>query len=179
MNPNTTKNFNDTAYFTWLLRTRENPADRSLLRRAGLAAASYMADPLVLQWTADHRYLDEPLRHHASMAARFNHIDHRKGVRLGQLAHRLGSSGVMQPTNVVTRLVQVQRRQLGDATPILTGLLAAANNAGGYQLDWFDMWLTFRYWNAQPEDYPKRRQLLIDYYRNDPSTSKSNRETQS
>ena len=156
--------FNDGAYVGWLLAAVRSPASRSALRRGDLPAAEHMAYPLLAPRWATQPALRTPILLHAACAARYDRVRHADGRNLGHLARALVQRKVIQESSVETRLLVIQAKPLQETHKIIGGLLAAAQSAGGFSLDWFSLWRTYRYWNARPDAYPTRKQVLLDFY---------------
>ena len=156
--------FNDGAYVNSLLVAVRNPGSRAALRRADLPAAEHMAYPqLAPKWAAQPK-LRAPMLLHAAACARYDRVRQAEHQNFGHLARALVTRKVIQESSVETRLLVIQTKPLLETHKILGGLLAAAHSAGGFTLDWFSFWRTYRYWNAKPDAYPTRKQILFDFY---------------
>ncbi len=166
--------FNDGAYVGWLLAAVKDPASRASLRRADISSAEHMAYPLLASRWAAQPGLRAPMLLHAASAARYDRVRQSDRQGIGHMARSLVQRKVIQESSVETRLLAIQLKPLDEAHKILGGLLAAAHSSGGFTLDWFALWRTYRYWNARPDAYPSRKQILSDFYAHSltrPSTS--------
>ena len=156
--------FDNGAYVGWLLMTIRDPGSRATLRRADMPAAEHMAYPLLAPRWADQPNLRAPMLLHAASAARYDRVRQGDKQGIGHMARVLVTRKVIQESSVETRLLAIQLKPLPEAHKILGGLLAAAHSSGGITLDWYSLWRTYRYWNARPDAYPSRKQILSDFY---------------
>ena len=161
--------FDDPTYVGWLLHAIKDPAQRAALRRADLTSADHLAYPLLAPRWADQPGLKAPMLLHAAAAARYDRVRQTDGQGLGHLARTLVDRKVIRLSSVETRLLVIQRKPLPEAHKVLGGLMAAAQSGGGFGIDWFSLWRIYRYWNARPDDFPTRKQILADFYARKPA----------
>jgi CRISPR type I-E-associated protein CasB/Cse2 len=149
----------------WLLAVRGSTHIRSDLRKAAHPALEQYAYRHLCRWWADKPYLKEPVLLVASAAAE-NHRLTQGPTSIGRLARRLtfGADG-MSADGVEARLVAVQRMDLRHAHRLVSALLWAADGRG-LQLDWFQLWATYRSWDDPDIQTQRniRRKLITDFH---------------
>lgn len=152
-------------YPGWLLAVRGSTEIRSDLRKAGQPALEQYSYRHLCRWWTDQPYLKEPVLPMASAAAQNFRIPQGSN-RFGRMARTLTLGvGGMAADGVEGRLIAVQRMHLLPAHRFLGALLTAADNRRE-NLDWFQLWATYRHWDNPSIDVQRRvrRKLLTDYY---------------